>query len=597
MPERSFHPLTLDAHDDAAGTSGTLSTEITQRQLIDADYQKNHEHLEDLVRQRTEALEKVNEQLRKYKILAEHARDIMLFISVDGRILEANEAAIHVYGYTREELCSMTVSDLRETSTSHQIAAQMALADKQGILFETIHKCKDGRLLPVEVSSQGTDMGSERLLLSVIRDISERKQAEQQLQYMATHDFLTDIPNRYHLEEYLKKVVLHADKECKGALLFLDIDNFKVINDSFGHAAGDKLLVDLTKKLKAMLRKEDFLARLGGDEFAIVLPHVSVERAKSMAQNILKALNEENIAVDLLGNNCTIGVSIGITKIDKFVDTQKLFAYADVALYRAKEEGKGRAVAIKNQHEKIRLSETNITVKMINDGLRENRFVLHYQPVMSNERIIHYEALLRILDSEGDIIYPKSFIAIAERFGLMSQIDRWVINSAIQTLCENPGISIFINVSPVNLGDYELLKTVELRLAEKGINPERIGFEITETAAVKDLMKAVHWINRLKKLGCKFALDDFGVGFTSFTYLQKLPVDYLKIDGSFIRNVDTDATQKALVQAMNAVAHTLGKTTIAEFVETDTIWRTVQELGVDLGQGYFLGKPGPIEQI
>ncbi|WP_371375404.1 putative bifunctional diguanylate cyclase/phosphodiesterase [Sporomusa aerivorans] len=566
-----------------------LRTYIKHKKQTRAVLEKYREQIDELVN--------AGKQLEKYKILAENAKDIMLFINMDGRIIEANEAALRAYRYTREELFSMTISDLRIQSTNKQIAMQMELAEKQGILFETIHRCKDGGILPVEVSSQGTYIGDERVLLSIIRDISERKRAEQQMKYMETHDFLTGFPNRYYLEEYLKSAVVYSTAEGNGALLFLDVDNFKVINDSFGYAIGDKLLVELGNKLKNIIKKDDFIARLGGDEFAIVLKDVTIDMAKRAAQKIIKYLGSENFAIDGPGNYCNLSVSIGITRIDDFADTQKLFAYAEAALYNAKEEGKSRAVAIESGKEKRWLSESNAAVKLLHDCLRNNRLVLHYQPIMSGQQVVHYEALLRMLDNEGNFIYPSSFITMAERFGLMARIDRWVIHCAIHTLAEKPDMTIFVNVSSLSIGDDELLNFIEMCLGETGIRPERIGFEITETAAVKDLIKAGQWLRSLKKFGCKFALDDFGVGFSSFKYIQMLPVDYIKIDGSFIKNLDTDLTQKALVQAMNAVAHTLGKRTIAEFVENEMIWRTVQELGVDLGQGYYLGKPSPLAKI
>jgi len=533
----------------------------------------------------------VNRQLQKYQILVENARDIMLLVGMDGIILEANSAAVPAYGYTREELLSLYIYHLRDNSTELQIDAQMKMAEKQGILFETVHRRKDNTIFPVEVSSQGIYIGEERVLLSIIRDISDRKKAENQLKYMETHDFLTGIPNRYYLEEYLKNVVLPVHRKCKGALLFLDVDNFKVINDSFGHTAGDNLLISLGKKLRESVKQEDFVARLGGDEFALVLRDVSVDAAKKEARNLIQLLSETNFPIDSEGNCCNLNSSIGITKIDGTVDTQKLFAYADVALYAAKEQGKCRVIAIEDSNDKQRLSESNDTVKLILDCLRNDRFILHYQPIMSEQGILHYEALLRILDKEGNIIYPGSFITTSERFGLMSQIDRWVVQHAMEFLADNPNISVFVNVSSLSLGDTELLEYIESSLLVKGIKPARMGFEITETAAVKDLMRAEQWISRMKNFGCKFALDDFGVGFTSFKYIQTLPVDYIKIDGSFVKNLDADPTQRALVQAMNAVAHALGKKTIAEFVENEVIWRIIQELGVDFGQGYFLGKP------
>jgi len=560
---------------------------------------KNYqESLEEMVKERTLELERTNELLNKYQILAQNARDIMLFINSDGKIIEANEAALYAYGYTREELFTMTIHDLRKENNRNQTIKQMQRAIEQGILFETIHKRKDGSLFPVEINSQGTKIGKETVILSVIRDITERKNAEKQVHFCNTHDFLTHVPNRYYLEEYLSKRIENAGDKYKGALLFIDVDNFKVVNDSFGHAVGDKLLIEIVQSLQNALRQGDFLARLGGDEFAVVLANVSLEEAKVIATKLLNELRNQEFIIDEKGHSFNLTVSIGITIIDSSVDTQELFVYADLALYNAKEEGKNRVVAIKTGEEKNKLSGANKIVKLINDCLKENRFILYYQPVFKkDEGILHYEALLRIIDDNGQIIYPSSFMPIAERFGLMSQIDRWVVKSAVETIKEKPEISVFINISSISLGDEELLRFVESTIKESEINPERIAFEITETAAIRDLVQAEEWIRHLKKLGCKFALDDFGVGFTSFTYLQRLPVDYLKIDGSFVRNLDTDYTQRALVQAMNGVAHTLGKVTIAEFVENETIWQTLHGLGVDLGQGYFLGRPTPLEKI
>ncbi|VBB07217.1 nucleotide cyclase [Lucifera butyrica] len=328
-------------------TATNLINENQNLQL--AEYTTQYEKsLEALIKERTEALEETNKQLRKYKILADYARDVMLFVNLDGRILEVNEAAVRTYGYSRDELTSMSIADLRESSTSCEIATQMKRADKEGITFETVHKCKDGQLLYVEVSSQGTAMGSERVLLSIVRDISYRRQAAEQLEYLATHDHLTSIPNRYYLEKHLTGIMDKSGENNPGALLFIDIDNFKFINDTFGHSMGDKVLIDLAKKLKAIIRHDDFLARLGGDEFAIVLHNVTIDGAKKVAQKILDMLNETEFAVDSTGNCHKISVSIGISMLDKRKDTQKLLAAADVALYQAKEAGKNRAIYIDN---------------------------------------------------------------------------------------------------------------------------------------------------------------------------------------------------------------------------------------------------------
>ncbi|HBW34106.1 EAL domain-containing protein [Desulfosporosinus sp. BICA1-9] len=429
--------------------------------------------------------------------------------------------------------------------------------------------------------------------------LSQRNKEIKQLHYLATHDFLTDIPNRYYLEEYLNKLMLsNTGKRMESALLFIDLDNFKVVNDSFGHASGDQILLSVIKQLDMHLGDTAFLARLGGDEFAVVLKDTSLEKASSVANQLLQALRMEDFKVE--GHQVTIKLtaSIGIMIIDGTLDTQTLFSYADVALYTAKEEGKNRISSIQSSYDSARLLKSNRTILLINNALKEDRFTLYFQPVVKMDgSIVHYEALLRMLDQQGDLIFPNEFLPIAERFGLMSQIDRWVVNSAIEFLTKHTELSLFVNLSASSFADEELLKFIELRITESSVLPSRIGFEITETAAIKDLDQAEHWIRRLKLTGCKFALDDFGVGFLTFTHLQRLPVDYLKIDGSFIRNLDVDPINKALVQAINAVAHALSKATIAEYVENEEIWRILGDLKIDFGQGYFLGRPATLKDL
>ncbi|MBP2640654.1 MAG: diguanylate cyclase protein [Firmicutes bacterium] len=419
-----------------------------------------------------------------------------------------------------------------------------------------------------------------------------------QLHYLATHDFLTNIPNRYYLEEYLQKLiadVMTDQQEC--ALLFIDLDNFKVVNDTFGHASGDQILIRMVDCLQLHLGQETFLARLGGDEFAAVLKGKNLEQARNIANKLLQILWTESF--DFQGRQTTVNVtaSIGITMIDRTKDTQTLFSHADIALYTAKAEGKNRIFAIEPGDDRANLFETNQVILQINEAFKENRFTLHFQPVFKNNGIIlHYEALLRITSPAGGLIYPDRFMPVAERFGLMSKIDRWVVSAALRVLSQYPEIAVFVNISAASLGDGELLKFIETAINKSKISPGRIGFEITETAAIKDLNHAEHWIRRLKLIGCKFALDDFGAGFLSFLHLQRLPVDYLKIDGSFIRNLETEPMNRELVTAMNVVAHALGKATIAEYVENEAIWKILKELQIDCGQGYFLGKPLPLPE-
>lgn len=429
-----------------------------------------------------------------------------------------------------------------------------------------------------------------------IRDVTERKIMEKQLKYLATHDALTNIPNRHFLNENLMRVVAKARRGVISAFLFIDLDNFKHVNDTLGHAAGDELLIAVTNILKKNLREEDFLARFGGDEFCVLLEGTTIEEAGIVAEKLRGAVEQDEFY--LASHKCcvNISISIGVSMIDGAFDSHKILSSADSALYIAKDGGRNRVSFIQPDEDTVaKLSKTNQLVTQIKNALREDNFMIYFQPVISmdGERIMHHEVLLRLRGQDGKIILPGQFIPVAERFGLMPQIDRWVVQSTLAALLQYPDLRPFINLSGTSLGDEALLEFIEKSIQESGADPSRIGFEITETAAVKDVTLAKKWIRRFKNLGCRFALDDFGIGFSSFSYLRFLPVDYLKIDGTYIRDMDKDFTHRALVKAMNAVAHALGKKTIAEFVENKEVMKSLQELQVDYGQGYYIGKPGP----
>ena len=431
--------------------------------------------------------------------------------------------------------------------------------------------------------------------IETIRDVTRRKRIEEKLQFLANNDPLTNIANRYSLEERLKSAVLKAKIGIISALLFIDLDNFKLVNDTLGHAAGDDLLVSLTNLLKNNLNKCDFLARFGGDEFAVILEGVNAATALVVAEKLRLAVDEEEVCLIAYKHCFNLTVSIGVILIDGTLDEQKLLSRADTALCAAKEGGRNRAVLVKPDEDSTvtKLSETNQIISLIKNALKENLFVLYYQPIYSIDDgiIIHHEALVRLRTNNGELILPNRFIPVAERFGIMPQIDRWVVRTSIDALLNNDDLKLFINISGVSLGDEELLDFIETSIVNSGIEPSRIGFEITETAAVKDLTWAEHWFRKLKKIGCRFALDDFGIGFSSFSYLRIIPADYLKLDGFFIRDLDKDPTHYALVQSMNNIAHTLGKKTVAEFVENAGLLKVLRELGIDYGQGYYLGKP------
>lgn len=422
---------------------------------------------------------------------------------------------------------------------------------------------------------------------------------KKQLQYLATHDSLTNIPNRYLLQENLKRAVAKAKRGQKNALLFIDLDNFKLVNDTLGYTAGDDLLITLVNILKSNLREGDLLARLGGDEFAVLLEGATAEEAGTIAEKLRRAVDEEELCLVTHRTCFNLTISIGIVMVDGTLDSQKLLSHADTALYAAKEGGRNKVAFVQpDGYSRAKLSETNQLVGLIKGAFKENRFMLFFQPVfkVSDRKITHHEALIRLKDKDGELIPPGRFIPVAEQFGLMSQIDRWVVQASLTVLRKYPDLKLFVNLSGISLGDEELLELIQTKIHKSGIDPSRIGFEITETAAVKDLARADRWIRRLKILGCRFALDDFGIGFSSFSYLRFLSVDYLKIDGSYVYNLDKDPTHRALVQAINTVAQSLGKKTIAEFVENEYIFKILEEMKIDCGQGYYLGKPTPVPE-
>jgi len=546
----------------------------------------------------------------KYKVLFENARDIILFVTPDGGVIEANKAAENAYGYTRDELLSLDIYKLHSENDRKIIEKYIQEADIAGVTFETVHIRKDGTSFPVEISSQGIVIGNQKIIAKVIRDISERKRMEDNLHYFTSHDFLTRIPNRRVLEEAYTRTFVQAGRtDAAGALLLIDVDNFKFVNDTFGHAVGDMILVDLVSVLKEKLEenmcKEALLARLGSDEFAVLLNNVTKQEAEIIAEKLRAAVEQakfspENLKFENRKFSLSYTVSIGLTPIQGGpLEFKEVVTRADYALYQSKEHGKNRVYCISNEEEiNNEINDTNNLMLLISKAIEEGRFVLFFQPVVDvlSGEITHHEALMRLIAENGEAVYPGNVIPIAERFGLMPKIDRQIVKLSFDALEEYPQLKLFVNLSGASIGDEELLVLIENNIKNRGIEPSRIGFEITETMAVKNLTRANQWIRRLREKGCRFALDDFGMGF-SFSYLQYLSVDYVKIDGSYVRDLDRNYKNRALVQAMNMVASSCGKKVIAEFVENSKVLNILKEDNINYAQGYFLGQPKPVPQF
>jgi len=583
-------------HQRKDGT--TFPVEVSLRSII-IEGNKYYQVINRDITKRKKTEDALQEQLHFLQRLIDTIPSPIFYKNSNGLYQGCNNAFEAYIGLTKEELVGKSVYDIAPKDLADKyFEMDSVLFRNPGVqTYESSVVYADGTKHDV-IFNKASYLNSNGVLaglVGVIIDITERKQMEERLQYLATHDSLTNIPNRFYLEEYLKRVVAKAKRGRYYFLLFIDLDNFKLVNDTLGHNAGDKVLITLVNILKSHLREEDLLARLGGDEFAIVLEGSTVETGKTVAEKLRRVVDESNLCPIACDESYNLTISVGVAKIDGSLDYQKFLSLADAALYSAKEKGRNKVIFMDSNIDiNTQLTHTNEIVNLIKKSLKENNFVLHYQPVFSMAgSITHYEALIRIKINNGQLIAPNEFIPVAERFGLMPQIDRWVVKAALADLQQYPQIKIFVNLSGMSLEDGDLLEFIETRIRESGVSASRIGFEITETTAVKDFMRAERWIEWLKRLGCQFALDDFGMGFSSFTYLRMLPVDYLKIDGSFVRNMDKDPTQRALIQAINNVAHTLGKKTVAEFVENKDIFDALKGLNVDLVQGYYLGKPVP----
>ncbi|MYN01861.1 EAL domain-containing protein [Pseudoduganella sp. DS3] len=461
----------------------------------------------------------------------------------------------------------------------------------------------DGRQLPVDRSlapihaPDGQAIGQ----VIVLHDASEARRHAAQLSYQATHDELTDILNRREFERRLCELLagLQEGRQGEHAVLYLDLDRFKVINDTSGHAAGDELIRQVSQLLQATLRERDIVGRLGGDEFGIVLTQCSHSDALHVAEKVRQAVVDLRFLWGV--RSYRIGVSIGVVLLaGRQGNLKEVMKSADAACYMAKEKGRNRIHLYSDDDAELSVRQTEMeAVSRIRAALEHDRFCLYLQTIapLKPGGQAHAEVLVRMLDEQGGLIPPMAFIPAAERYDLMPLLDRWVIRHAFAALAQQPpGTSWAINLSGASVCDEGLLEYVLAQQRACGVALENVCFEITETAAVGNLAQAAALIQNLQTLGCRFALDDFGAGMSSFAYLKHLPVDYVKIDGSFIRGILHSPTERAMVESINQIAHVMGKQTIAEFVEAEAELACLRAMGVDYAQGYGVGRPQPLSE-
>lgn len=536
--------------------------------------------------------------------------DAVITTGANGHIDMINPVAEEILGKQLADVKGLHYSEvlqLYHDSSVYETPLAHAMAQDE-ILFSSnayILRRHDNREFAVEYTAAPIRDAAGEVIggILTLRDVTEMNQLSEQLQYQATHDALTGLMNRSEFEKRLAMAlhIAHAE-QLSHVLCYLDLDQFKVVNDTCGHSAGDELLKQLAPLLKPLIRGNDVLARLGGDEFGVLLEGCNQLKGLDIADRLRQTIKDFRFNWD--NNVFEIGVSIGLVCIDEHSgNLNELMSAADSACYMAKDLGRNQVHVYYHDDQALMKRKGEMQwLPVINHAIEHDRFLLYYQPIHatgngSNYRI--HEFLIRLLDEDENIIPPMAFIPAAERYNVASALDRWVVNHAIRFLARHSDLAAAGNLYTINLSAQSLcnesfLSHVIQCLDENKLMPELICFEITETAAIANLTSAMTFISTLREMGCMFALDDFGSGLSSYTYLKNLHVDFLKIDGSFIRNIENDELNQAFVRSIQQVADIMGIATIAEYVETEKCARFLTECGVGYLQGHGLGKPRPI---
>ena len=529
----------------------------------------------------------------------------------DGTFLEVNTAFADLLGMTVGELIGKTSADVTHPDdlVLQQDGERRVLASELPtfrIEHRFLHAAGHAVWTQLDVTALRDADGVPVATVGQIQDISDRRRHEEQLRHMADHDALTGLLNRRGFQAELERHVQQAERYGSGgALLMVDLDHFKYVNDTLGHKAGDELIVAVADLLRSRLRKTDVIARLGGDEFAVLLPRGSVEEANRAAQSVLRALRERQRELAPMGR-LKLSASVGVAALDDAsLTADELMINADLAMYDAKEAGRDQvADYAAGRYQQPRIKARMTWMERINAALEHDRFTLFAQPIvdLATDRVAMHELLLRMHGDNGDLVPPATFLYIAERFDLVQDIDRWVIDHACELLRRNAGDpdrgALTINVSAKSLNDPDrLLAHLQAALSRSGARPSDLVIEITETAAVSQIHHARAFAGDLQDLGCRLAIDDFGAGFGSFYYLKHLPFDFLKIDGEFVTHARHSRPDELIVRALRDMAHGLEREVIAEYCADEETLDYLRGEGIDLGQGFHLGRPAPAEDL
>ncbi len=537
--------------------------------------------------------------------------DTVVTVDIDKKVVYINPAGESLLHCTKEEITGKAFKDvfnLIDENSGDVLSDPLQLSFDSG---ETTHLpehssliIRDDVMVSIEASIAPMKTETDDLMgaVIVVQDVSHTRRLTKQLSYQASHDLLTGLYNRRKFEEHLEEILINVKEEDRQhSLFYLDLDNFKIVNDTCGHVAGDELLKQLPVLFNEVLRSGDIVARLGGDEFGIILQNCELKQAATIADKIRQKI--KNFRFPWKDRTFEIGVSIGVVAINaENSEKSQVLRSADIACYAAKDAGRNTVhiFELSDQAKSERFGQMHWTARILK-AFEENRFQLYQQSIVgvADDNRDHMEILLRMIDKEGNIIGPDSFIPAAERYALMPKIDRWVIKEVFKHISNNESYDqvntssqVFaINLSGDSIKDPALFEYIIEQKDKYGVSLKNICFEITENIAIGNLTKATLFINKLKDHGCMFALDDFGSGLSSFAYLKNLPVDFLKIDGGFVKDISRDEIDRAMVESIQQVGKVMNLSTIAEHVEDESTLNVLREIGIDYVQGYYLGRP------
>ncbi len=591
-----------------------VDVELTVRHAVSDDQEFLFAFVQD-IRERRQAREESKRLTTYLQLLLDSAGEGIYSVDLEGHCTFINLAAQQLLGYSRHEALGKDMHELiHHTQPDGPVGREHAainhvLKSGQGVRVddEVIWR-KNGTSFASEYSSYPIiERGSIAGAVVVFRDVTEARSMAMQLEYQAAHDALTGLANRREFQARLEQALQKAQHEDSvHVLLFLDLDQFKVVNDTSGHAAGDELLRSLADEFKSLIRKGDTLARLGGDEFGVLLENCELDYGLKLAEKFRQQV--QDFCFEWEDNEFTVGVSIGVTPVTSgSLNVAALMSAVDSACYSAKDSGRNRVHLFRPDDTGLmRRSSDMRWIGQIHQALKDNRLLMFYQEVMplsaTAERGLHIELLLKMKDLSGKVIAPGVFLPAAERAGLTTDIDRWVVRTSFEWMAglgdRLQHVSLCsINLSGHSLSDKQFCDFVMNQFERTDIPAQKVCFEVTETAAIANLSNARHLFTILSRKGCQFALDDFGSGMSSYGYLKTLPVDYLKIDGGFVKDMITDSIDYAMVKSINDIGHVLNKKTIAEFVENEEILNALRELGVDYAQGHHINEAQPLGSL